>query len=284
MDEDSDGRFLSRIINLFRSKTNSHDLEEHILDAKDEGAIPAEQVSMLLNVLDLGKTRVEDIMVPRIDIACAEADASLEELAGLIVTCGHSRIPIFEETKDRMVGIVHAKDLLRPLLDPHCQGQAPCGPKNIMRPIFFVNAQASVRSLLRQFQNERMHLGIVQDEYGGTAGLVTMEDVLEEIVGDIEDEYDALRPDEIERREDGSMLCSGRTLLEDVNTALGLDLASEDVESIGGYLTELAGAVPADGESFDLGPWRFIVQDADAKHVRLVRIEPLPNRPETSKA
>ncbi len=284
MDEDSDHRFLSRIVNLFRSKPNCHDLEEHILDAKDEGAIPPEEVSMLLNVLDLGKTRVEDIMVPRIDIACAEVEASLEELARLIVDCGHSRIPIYEETKDRMVGIVHAKDLLRPLQDPRCGGETACTTRQIMRPIFFVNAQASVRSLLRQFQTGHMHLGIVQDEYGGTAGLVTMEDVLEEIVGDIEDEYDALRPDEIERRDDGTLLCSGRTLLEDVNQALGLDLTSEDVESIGGYLTELAGAVPADGAAFDLGPWRFVVQDADAKHVRTVRIEPLRPRPETPEA
>jgi len=276
LDEGSEGRLLSRIISLFRNKSIGHDLEEHILDAKDEGAIPPEEGSMLLNVLDLGKTLVEDIMVPRIDIACAEVDAELEEVANLIMECGHSRIPLYEDSKDRMVGIVHAKDLLKPLLTPAPEGGGKrIALRGIMRPVFFVNANASVRSLLRQFQSERMHLGIVQDEYGGTAGLVTMEDVLEEIVGDIEDEYDTLQPDEIERREDGTMLCSGRALLEDVNETLGLSLESEEVETIGGYLSQMAGDIPHDGQTFDLGPWRFVVQDADAKHIRMIRIEPL---------
>lgn len=271
MDEGSDGRFLSRIRNLFR-KSNGHQLAEHILDAKDEGAIPPEEVSMLLNILDLGKKKVEDIMIPRIEIACAEVEASVEEVVELAVSSGHSRIPIYEETKDRMVGLVHAKDLLKLLL-------RPCGPegreasvREIMRPVFFVSGTASIRSLLRQFQTERMHLGIVRDEYGGTAGMVTMEDILEEIVGDIEDEYDVLRPDEIEKLPDGSMLVSGRALLEDVNEACGLHLESEEVETIGGYLSQIHGDIPKGGDMFDLDGWKFTVQDADAKHVRLIRI------------
>lgn len=231
---------------------------------------------MLLNVLDLGKKKVEDIMVPRIEIACAEIDDSIEDVVELAVSSGHSRIPIYEETKDHMVGLVHAKDLLKLLLRPSGPDGRKGAVREIMRPLFFVSGAASIRSLLRQFQNEHMHLGIVRDEYGGTAGMVTMEDALEEIVGDIEDEYDMLRPDEIEKQPDGSMLVSGRALLEDVNEACGLHLESEEVETVGGYLSQLHGDIPKGGEVFELDGWKFAVQDADAKHVRLIRITPPP--------
>ncbi len=272
MDQGSEGRFINLFRNLFR-KSNGHPLEEHIQDARDEGVLKPEEEAMLLNVLALGRKKVADVMVPRIEIACADVDSSIDELGTFIVECGHSRIPIYENTRDDMIGIVLAKDVLRPLIGQCESRKGREAVRDLLRPVLFVNENASIRKLLRQFQTERAHLAIVLDEYGGTAGLVTLEDILEQIVGDIEDEYDADRPDEIEPLEDGSMRATGRTSLEEVNEALGLKLTSDEVETIGGYLSQTAGRIPRTGERFDLNGWCVRILDADAKHVKLVHMQ-----------
>lgn len=270
MDEGSDSRFRN-LFNIF--KKNGQDLEEHILEAKDEGEIESDELDMLLNVLDLDEKLVKEVMVPRIDMECAEVSSTIRQVAETI-TGGeaHSRIPIFQESKDRIVGMVHAKDLLSPLLE----GRNEESISNLLRPPFFISETARLDKALSMFKANGVHIAIVQDEYGGTSGLVTLDDILEEIVGEIQDEYDAERPDEIEVLEDGSLLVSGRTMLDDLEERFDIHLDSEQVDSIGGYLTEMAGRIPHEGEFFTLEGRRFTVREADAKQVSLIHVQALP--------
>jgi len=268
LDEGSNGTILSAIRNLFRKNDSS--IEDIFEDAVAEGEIKSDDVRILKNVIDLEERLVCEIMIPRPDIIGAEQDSTLAEVAELIIQNGHSRIPIYQDNRDHMVGVVHAKDVLGPLLMPPDKQPAVT---DIMRPVHFVPETTNLKSLLHDMQSRKIHLVIALDEYGGTAGMLTMEDVLEQIVGDIGDEYDAMRPEEVQEQPDGSQIVSGRVSLDEINELFGLDLSSDLVESIGGHLSELAGHIPAVGETFDLGGWRFQVHEADAKHIESLRVQ-----------
>lgn len=270
MDEGSDSRFWLKVSNLF--KKNGHDLEERILDAQDEGEIRDEDVSMLLNVLELKDTTAEDVMVPRTDMAAAQESNTIKEIAELIVETGHSRIPIYRETRDSIVGVVHSKDLLPALLAGNSSEPLP---ESYMREPYFVPETAGVSGILNTFRSEKMHLAIVVDEYGGTAGLVTLEDIIEEIVGEIEDEHDEIRPEDIQDLGDGRLLLTGKAELDDLAHDYDIVLDSDQVDTIGGFLTERAGRIPSQGESFTIKERTFTVREADAKHVLTVLMEPL---------
>lgn len=267
MDEGSNGTILSAIRNLFRKQDST--VEGMFEDAVAEGEIAKDDVRILKNVIDLEDRRVSEIMIPRPDMVCADQDSTLEEIAELIIENGHSRIPIYRDNRDHMVGVIHAKDVLGPLLKP--EGEQP-EITSFMRPVHFVPETTNLKSLLHDMQTRKIHLVIALDEYGGTAGMLTMEDVLEQIVGEIGDEYDAMRPKDVQEMPDGSQMVSGRVSLDEINERFGLELSSELVESIGGLLSELAGRIPAEGESFDLDGWRFQVHEADAKHIETLRV------------
>jgi magnesium and cobalt transporter len=242
------------------------------MEAGEEGELDTEERSMLLSVLTLDELQVRDIMTPRTDIACLPHSETITTMADLIVSTGHSRIPVFSENRDNIVGIVHAKDLIQGLLDPNKHTRAL---SEIMREPFFVPESKNVLDLLHEFRSRKNHLAVILDEYGGTAGLVTIEDVLEQIVGDIEDEHDAPREEEICLQDDGSYLVNGRAGLDDLNESLHLTLESDEVDTIGGYLTHLAGRVPLPGESFapdDAGGAVFTVIESDPKHINSVRL------------
>lgn len=266
MDEGSNGSILSAFKNLFR-KSDSQ-LEEHLREAVEEGEIKSEDVRILQNVIDLVDKRVSEIMSPRPDIVCAEVGDTLSDVAELIVQSGHSRIPIYQDNRDHIVGVVHAKDVISPLITPDAPQPSLEG---LMRAPHFVPETTNLKALLSDLQSSRIHMAIVLDEYGGTAGLVTLEDVLEQIVGEIGDEYDALRPDEVQEMPDGTMLISGRVPLDEFNELFNLELTSDQVETIGGYLCEIAGRIPAQNETFPMGDWRFLVEEADAKHIETLR-------------
>jgi magnesium and cobalt transporter len=247
-------------------------VEQAILEAGEEGELDTEERSMLLSVLTLDELQVRDIMTPRTDIACLPHNETIRTMAELIVSTGHSRIPVFSENRDNIVGIVHAKDLLQYLPDPDKHARTL---SEIMREPFFVPESKNVLDLLHEFRSRKNHLAVILDEYGGTAGLVTIEDVLEQIVGDIEDEHDAPREEEISLQDDGSYLINGRAGLDDLNESLHLALESDEVDTIGGYLTHLAGRVPLPGESFApdaAGGAVFTVIDSDPKHINSVRL------------
>jgi len=281
LDDGSDSSSIwQRLGRLFHGR-HADTVEQAIRDASEDGELDEEEGSMLLSVLTLDELQVQDIMTPRTDIECAPEENTIRQLAERIVATGHSRIPIFSGNRDNIIGIVHAKDLLEHMLSPSEQDKPAA---SIMRDPFFVPETKNVLALLHEFRTRKLHLAVILDEYGGTAGLVTIEDVIEQIVGDIEDEHDVPREQEISLQPDGSYLIAGRAYLEDLNEALGLDINSDEVDTLGGYLTHLAGRVPAAGEEFTLentGGTVFVVADADAKQIRAVRVfrPPSPEHP-----
>lgn len=246
---------------------NEESLEKAILEARAEGEVEPDEESMLLGILRFNDLQVQDTMIPRTDIDCVPLEMSLPEVAKVIVESGHSRIPVYKDTRDNMVGILHAKDVLSHLVNGD---EAPI--TQIMREPFFVPETKPIRALLQEFRGRKQHIAIALDEYGGTSGLITIEDVLEEIVGDIEDEHDAPREEDIRAVGPDVYELTGRALLEDLEE-LGVDLSSDEVDTIGGYLSMEAGHVPANGETFNLDGWKFTVIDADMKFIRRLRME-----------
>lgn len=270
MEDGSDSSIWQRITKLFHGR-HSDTVEQAIREASEDGELDQEEGSMLLSVLSLDDLQVQDIMTPRTDIICASEEDSIRQAAELIIATGHSRIPIFSGNRDNIIGILHSKDLLEHMLDPEQLGKSVSG---IMRDPFFVPETKNVMDLLHEFRSRKLHLAVILDEYGGTAGLVTIEDVIEQIVGDIEDEHDAPKEEEISLQDDGSYLIAGRAYLDDLNDALDLDISSDEVDTLGGYLTHLAGRVPDPGESFALegSDALFTVLDADVKQIHSVRL------------
>ena len=270
LDEGSDSRFSSFFKKLFSS--HEQHIEEHILEARAEGEIDRTEVSMLLNVLELNEKTVKEIMVPRTDMVCTESGSPVRDVADIIVSKGaHSRIPVIEGSKDHIIGVVHAKDLLESFLHDRINDSV----NNLMRKPFFVYEEDKLDEILAALKRERLHMAIVRDEYGGTAGIVTMEDVLEEIVGEIADEYDQERPEDIRELPDGVFIVSGRAPLDEVSERCSLSLESENVDSIGGYVAAMAGQIPNQGEFYTFNNRRFTVLKADDRQIWSIRIDPL---------
>lgn len=255
---------------MFGRRDDEELLEKAILEARADGAVAEEEENMLLSILRFDDLQVQDIMTPRMDIDCAPEEATLLDVAQLITTSGHSRIPIYRETRDNIIGIVHAKDLLRNSIDP-IHHQDPIAA--LMREPFFVPETKPIRELLQEFRSRKLHIAIALDEYGGTSGLISIEDVLEEIVGDIEDEHDAPREEDIRELSPDHYELTGRAQLDELRE-YGIHLESDEVDTIGGYLSLLAGHVPAAGEYFDIDDLRFTVEEADRKRIRRISVRP----------
>lgn len=278
MEDGPDGNGASlwhRLTKLFHGN-NVDAVEQAIRDASKEGELDKEEGTMLLSVLTLDELQVQDIMTPRTDIACASDLETIKQVAESIISTGHSRIPIYSGNKDNIVGIVYAKDLLEHMLDSAEQERPAI---SIIRDPFFVPETKNVFDLLQEFRARKLHLAVILDEYGGTAGLVTIEDVLEQIVGDIEDEHDAPRQEEIAPQPDGSYLIAGRAYLEDLKESLPVAITCEEVDTLGGYLTHLAGRVPKPGEEFVLEGALFRVVDSDVKQIHRILFRPRDAQP-----
>ncbi|BEQ15484.1 ion transporter [Desulfoferula mesophila] len=253
----------------------SEDLEREIHGLVDEGEakglITANEGRMIEAVLDLDETTTGQIMVPRTEMATVSSTASLEEVVQVIVESGHSRLPITGEDLDNIVGVVHAKDLL-----PHWgKNGRDVDVTAMCRPPFFVPESKPVDQLFSDFKRKRAHLAIVVDEYGGTAGIVTIEDVLEEIVGEIIDEYDQEEP-QIMEQADSSILVDARLEVEKLAEYLDMELPEElpegRFETVGGFITTLLGRVPRAQEEVTYGPLRMVVVGADERRVTEVQI------------
>lgn len=280
LEEGSEGRFWTLVNKFFRGR-NDLPLEELIQAATEDGEVEAGDASVLLRFLKLGKKQVVDIMVPRTDIICADEEDGIREVTRLIIERGHSRIPIYRENRDHIIGVVHAKDLLKYLVNPK-EEAGPLAP--VMRKPLYIPETKNLKDMLAEFQKGRIHIAIALDEYGGTSGLVTLEDVLEEIVGEIEDEHDPTRPAEFQELGDGKLMMHGRFPLEELAQRFGIVLSSDQVETLGGYLSELAGRVPRQGDSFETAGYRFTVTEADRRQVRWVMAQPLSEPGKTDDA
>ncbi|MFH1681097.1 MAG: hemolysin family protein [Candidatus Eisenbacteria bacterium] len=242
---------------------------------EEEGEIEEEEKEMIHSILELGDTAVREVMVPRVDMVAVERKSPIREVLSKITEKGHSRVPVYEERVDRIVGVVYAKDLLRPPF----RDALDLPVERVMREPFFVPEGKRVDDLLRAFQKEKVHLAVVVDEYGGTAGLVTMEDLLEEIVGEIQDEYD--REDDLfEATGPDSALVNAKIGLDELNERFSIAIPSDRHDTLGGYLYDLVDRVPAEGESFVDPESRllFKVEKVDRQRIARVRIRRLTPR------
>ncbi len=245
----------------------------------EQGVLEAEEEQMINAVIELGDRRVHEVMVPRVAIASVPADATLEEAIDLVVEVGHSRIPVYHDMIDEIVGILYAKDLL-PYLKPDA-GPRPALRK-LLRPPVLVPESMTVDDLLHEFQRRKVHIAVVLDEYGGTAGLVTIEDLLEEIVGEIQDEYDVEEP-MVVRLSDHEARVDGRADVDEILELFDLDLQLEDADeydTVGGLVYHRIGGVPAPGDSVDVDGLRLTVESTDGRRVGKVLITRLLEKAE----
>lgn len=259
--------------------SSSEELEREIQDLVDQGEaqgfISGREADMIEAVLQLSEITADQIMMPRTELAMISQDASVADTIGVIVESGHSRIPVYSEDPDHIVGVIHAKDIL-----PFWNKNGNVGLDEIMRPPFFVPQAMPVNELMAAFKRKRVHLAVVVDEYGGTAGVVTLEDVLEEIVGEIEDEYDQ-EEQLITEQADGSFLVEARLEIEELAERLDVELPDSlpegRFETVGGFITTLLGRVPRPQQEVEYGPLRFVVTAADERRITQVQVHHINN-------
>jgi putative hemolysin len=235
-----------------------------------QGVLEAEEEQMISAVMSLSDSKLHEVMVPRIDIAAIDQEASFDDAVTLVLTEGHSRTPLYKESVDHIVGILYAKDLLRII--------AAGGPRprlrDIMRPALFVPESQAVDDLLNELQRRRVHMAIVLDEYGGTAGLVTIEDLLEEIVGEIQDEFDEEEPMKVILR-DGEAILDGRADIDEMGELIDPPLELEDDEeydTVGGFVYHRIGRVPVVGDTVAVDPFTITVIKVTGRRVGKVRV------------
>jgi len=241
------------------------DLEQHRM----EGAVDKEEQEMIENVLELSDTTADEIMTPRTDMVALEAGADLEKVLDTITKAGHTRVPVYEGNIDNIIGLVYAKDLLAEI------GKDPAGFKlrDKIRDAYFVPETKELRVLLHEFQNQKLHIAVVLDEYGGTAGIVTLEDILEELVGEITDEYEETPPEPIRRIDAETIDVDARTYIDDLNDQFELNLPEdEDYDTIGGFVFSLLGYIPKKGETFEHKNLSFTIIGAEARRIKRMKI------------
>lgn len=228
-----------------------------------------EQQEMIEGVEHLSDTTVKEVMVPRTDTVFLSIEETEEQVFRALIESGHSRIPVYRESIDDVVGVLYAKDVLASLI-----AKKDLDISAIMRKPFFVPETKKIDSLLREFKRRKVHLAVVLDEYGGTSGIVCMEDIIEEIVGEIQDEYDNEAENCVQLGPD-AWLCDAKTRLEEIDDTLGLDLPEEAFDSLAGYVFDLFGRMPAVNESVETKTARFTIQAMEAHRILSVKIEKL---------
>lgn len=254
-------KFPNLLSGLLATRVKKHLLSKEELKTlievgEEKGALAEDEKEMIHSIFEFSKTTVKEIMIPRIDMICVEKGVSLHELVELIKKEGHTRIPLYDEKVDNILGIIHAKDLL-----PFITESAPkINLVSLARPALFIPESKFIDELLKDFQVEKQHMAIVVDEYGGTAGLLTLEDVIEEIVGEIQDEYDTEKP--LYRKiDDNHFLVDAKIDLDLLNDELDLDLPiDKSYESLGGFIFNLIGSVPEKKQEIEYGTYKFIIE------------------------
>ena len=237
-----------------------------------EGVIEEDEKQMIAGIFEFGETTVREIMVPRLDIAAVEVSAPLSQALDLIIANGHSRIPVYEESIDHLLGVLYAKDLLLCLRD----GSQDNSVRQLLRQAYFVPQSKKLDELFEEMQAHRIHMALAVDEYGGTAGLVTIEDLLEEIVGEIQDEYDSEEP-QLKKLAPEIYIFNARYDIDEVSELIDVDLSAgrENIDTLGGFIYSQLGRVPEQSESIQFKDWRFTVLSVDSRRIEQVRVEPL---------
>jgi len=263
---------------------NGDNAKQEILHAAEEGraegAVKPEEAEMIESVIEFGETHAGEIMTPRTDIFALPIDTSPEAACEKISRAGHSRVPIYDRDIDNIVGVLYAKDLLEQV-----RRSSPSDLREIMRKCYFVPESKALDSLLREFKGRKVHIAVVLDEYGGTAGLVTIEDVVEEIVGDISDEYDQAEPAQILAVDESTVEADGRAYIDDLNDALEIEIPEdEDYDTVAGFVFSELGYIPGAGETLDSQGAKFTILAADERKITRLRVERTQEAPEGEKA
>ncbi len=260
-------------------KESHHSSEElqYLLDqGKESGALDTTEHELIKNVFDFNERVVKNIMVPRTKISGIELNTPHEQLLDILIKEGYSRVPVYYETIDKIVGIVHAKDIL-PLMVQH----KPCILKDIIRKPFFIPETKKINDLLSELQLKRIQIAIVLDEFGGTAGMVTLEDIVEELVGEIQDEYDEEKPI-VEKISDSEFIINASASIYDVNEFLPHDLPEDgDYDTLAGLLGELFGKIPEVGERHEFYGYIFTIMKKTEQNIESVKLELLVNQDDT---
>jgi len=247
--------------------------EEFLTDLelqKLKGVVDEEEQEMIESVLGLSETTAGEIMTPRTDMTAVEVSSGPQAILDAITSTGHSRVPVYENNIDNVVGFIYAKDLLTEV------GKNPVDFKlqEKLRPAYFIPETKSLRELLHEFQNQKLHIAVVVDEYGGTAGIISIEDILEELVGEITDEYEKSGPRYIKKIDPNTIEADAKTPLYDLNNQCALNLPeSEDYDTIGGFVLSHLGYVPQTGESFDYKNLKFFIVAAETRRIKRLRIQ-----------
>lgn len=267
-------KFLASKFKIDKSKTALHSSEivELAEIGKEHGSIEEEEHDLIHGLVEFRSVNVREVMTPRVDVVAVSVDAKYDDVIDLINESGHSRIPVYAEDLDDIIGVLYAKDILLFLDGKKNKGSFIL--KNIIREVIFVPETKLISELLREFQKENKHLGIVVDEYGGTSGLVSLEDILEEIVGEIQDEYDK-EEKEVIKIDDDKYVVLGKVSIDEVNELLDKDLTNEndDYDTIGGFIFYHAGMIPDKGYELDFEGYNFKIIDVENKRINKIIIE-----------
>ena len=267
--------------------TTEEDIRQMADVAAEEKVIEREERRLIHSIFEFGDTVVREVMVPRPDMVGVEADATVDEALEKAISAGYSRLPAFGEGSDDILGLVYLKDIIRGTRENSGASPASGNPRatlrELVRPAVFVPEQKKVAELLREMQQDKFHMAIVIDEYGGTAGLVTLEDLLEEIVGEIVDEYDVEAP-KVERLPDGGLRVAGGTPIDEVNELLEVDLPDTDWDTVGGLMFNLLGHVPVEGEAVEFQGLEFRAERVQGRRILTVCITPKESEPAESAA
>lgn len=263
--------FIDRIVHAIGGEPrDQEELLELLRDAQARQIFDADTLQMVEGAFHVVEMRVRDIMIPRAQMVVLDQDATLEELLPVITQSGHSRFPVIDEDKDNVVGFLLAKDLLK--YSSNANNTAEFDMASILRPSTKTPETKRLNVLLKEFRAKRNHMAIVLDEYGGVAGLVTIEDVLEEIVGEIDDEHDTEEDAHIRRIADGGYSVNALTPIEDFNEVMGTNFSDDEFDTIGGLVMQHIGRMPKEGETTTLQGCQFRIVEADSRRVRVMAV------------
>ena len=263
----------SKFISLSKKQSAniSADELEHAIALTKESATSDGEQKLLEGIVKFGRTEASQIMKPRIEMAALDADSNFKEVLAFVLDAGYSRIPVYKENTDNVIGILYIKDLL-----PYLSKEEDFNWITVIRKPFFIPENKKINDLLQEFRSMKMHLAVVVDEYGGASGIITLEDILEEIVGDITDEFD---DDEIsyQKLDDATYIFEGRTTLNDFYKVVGSDgkefeALKGDAETIGGFINEQAGRIMKNKEFITQGNFKLIIESSDKRRVKQVRV------------
>ena len=236
-------------------------------DRAQEEILIEEKKDMIRGIEDLSNTSVKEVMIPRIDVDLLSLDTPHDELLHKISESGHSRFPVYEESIDNIIGVLYVKDLINAFAKKEA-----IDLKKVVRKAYFVPESKKIDALLREFKRRHVHIAIAIDEYGGISGIVCMEDIIEEIVGDIQDEFDNEREDIVSLGEENVWMCDARVNLGDMNEEIGSNFPTDDFDTLGGFVLDQFGRIPAKYEKVSWNNFDFIVQDMEGHRVNLIKV------------